>query len=74
LIDCLEFSAYSTIFHLYDVGQSLLVVERTQIHYTMYLGKDHWPSARKLTNFLTQSHRSDQDLNQATKPEMPGFS
>jgi hypothetical protein len=28
-----HFSPYSTIFQLYDGGQSLLVEERTQIHY-----------------------------------------
>jgi hypothetical protein len=39
------------------------VEERTQIHYTIHLGRDHRPSASKLTNFLTQSHRSEQDSN-----------
>jgi hypothetical protein len=34
-----DFSLYSTIFQLYDDGQFLLVAERAQIRYTMYLGK-----------------------------------
>jgi hypothetical protein len=34
-------------FQLYDSGQVLLVEERTQTHYTMYLGRDHRPSASK---------------------------
>jgi hypothetical protein len=45
-------------FQLYDGGQLLLVEERTQICYTMYLGRDHRPSTSKLTNILTQSHQS----------------
>jgi hypothetical protein len=57
-----HFSQYSTIFQLYDGGQYLLVEERTQLHYTMYLGRDHRPSASKLTNFLTHSHRFKHDL------------
>jgi hypothetical protein len=64
LIDWLtvwNFSPYSTIFQSYDGGQLLLVDERAQLHCTMYLGRDHRPSASKLTNFLTQSHRSEQD-------------
>jgi hypothetical protein len=40
-----------------------MVEERTQVHYTMHLGRDHRPSASKLTNFLTQSQRSEQDSN-----------
>jgi hypothetical protein len=32
-------------------------------NYTMHLGRDHRPSASNLTNFLTQSHRSEQDSN-----------
>jgi hypothetical protein len=63
LIDCLNLSPYSTIVQLYDGGQLLLAVERTQIQYTMNLGRDHRPSASKLTNFLKQSHRSEQDSN-----------
>jgi hypothetical protein len=31
----------------------LLVVERTQIHYTMYFEREQRPSASKLTTFLT---------------------
>ena len=58
-----NFAPFSSIFQLYDGGQFLLVEERTQIHYTMYLGTDHRPSASKLTNFLTQSHRYEQDSN-----------
>jgi hypothetical protein len=52
-----NFSPYSTIFPLFDGDQGffLLVEEGTQIHYTMYLGRDHRPSASKLTNFPTQS-------------------
>jgi hypothetical protein len=57
------FLPYSTIYHLYDGGQFLLVEERTQIHYTMYLGRDHRPSTSKLTNFLKQSHWYVQDSN-----------
>jgi hypothetical protein len=30
----------------------------------MYLGRDHQPSASKLTNFLTQSHLSDIEFNE----------
>jgi hypothetical protein len=41
----------------------LLVEERTSIHYIMYLGRDHRPSASKLTNFLTQSHRYGRESN-----------
>jgi hypothetical protein len=33
-----------------------LVEERSKIHYTMHLGRDHRPSASKLRNFLTKSH------------------
>jgi hypothetical protein len=40
-------------FQLYDVGQFLLVEERTQIHHTMYLGRDNRPSTSKMTNFFT---------------------
>jgi hypothetical protein len=39
------FSSYSTIFQLYDHSQILSVEERNRIHYTMYLGSDHRPSA-----------------------------
>jgi hypothetical protein len=56
-------SPYSTIFQLYDGGQLLLVEERTLIHYTVHLGREHRPSASNLTNFLTHSHLSKQDLN-----------
>jgi hypothetical protein len=55
------FSPYSTIFQLYDGVKFLLVEERTQIYYTVW--KNHQPSTSKLTNFLTQSHRSEQDSN-----------
>jgi hypothetical protein len=58
-----HFSPYWKTFHLYDGGQCLLVEEKTQICYTMYLGRDHRPSASKLTNFLTQTHRYEQDSN-----------
>ena len=51
------------LFKLYDGGQFLLVEERTQIHYTMYLGRHQRPSASKLTNFLTQSRRYERDSN-----------
>jgi hypothetical protein len=49
--------------NLIDGGQFSLVEERTPIHCMMYLGRDHRPSAGKLTNCLTQSHRSEQDSN-----------
>jgi hypothetical protein len=49
-----HFSPYSTIFQSYDGGHFLLVEERI---------RDHRSSASKLTNFLTQSHRSEQDSN-----------
>jgi hypothetical protein len=41
-------------FQLYDGGQFLLIEKRTQIHvhHTMYLGRDHRPSASKLANYL----------------------
>jgi hypothetical protein len=39
--------------------QFLLVEERTQIHYTMYLERDHRHSKSKLTNFLTQTNHSN---------------
>jgi hypothetical protein len=58
-----HFSPYSTIVQFYDSGKFLLVEYRTQMHYTMYLERDHRPSAIKLTNFLTQSHRYEQDSN-----------
>jgi hypothetical protein len=54
--------AHGPLVQLYDGRQLLLVEEITQIHYTIHLGRDHRPSASKLTNFLTQSHRSEQDL------------
>jgi hypothetical protein len=43
------FPPYSRIFQLYDGGQFLLVKERTQIHHTMYFGRDHRPSANSHT-------------------------
>jgi hypothetical protein len=58
-----NFLPCSTIFHLYDGGQFLLVEERTLIHYTMYLCRDHRPSANKIANFLTRSHPYEQDSN-----------
>jgi hypothetical protein len=58
-----NFSPHSTFFQLYDCGQFLLVEERTQMDYTLYLGRNHRPSSGKLTNFLAQSHQSEQDLN-----------
>jgi hypothetical protein len=58
-----HFSPHSTIFQLYDGDQFLVVEEKTQIHYKMYLRRDHRPSASQLTNFLTQSHRYEQDSN-----------
>jgi hypothetical protein len=58
-----SFFAILNNFLLYDGGQVLLMDERAQIHYTMHLRRDHRPSASKLTNFLTQSHRSEQDSN-----------
>jgi hypothetical protein len=58
-----HFLPYSTIFQLYDGDQFLLVEERTQMHYTMYLGRDHRPSESKLTTVLTQSNRYEQDSN-----------
>jgi hypothetical protein len=61
------------LVHFNDGGQFLLVKERTQIHInTMYLGRDHWTSESKLTNFLTQSHRYKQDSNQC-RLEMRGL-
>jgi hypothetical protein len=52
---------YSIIFQLCDGGQFSLVEERSQIHSTMYLGRDHLPSASKLTNFLTHRDRLKRD-------------
>jgi hypothetical protein len=63
LMTGLLYTVRGTHVHLYDGGQFLLVEERTQIHYTMYLRRDHQPSAIKLTNFLAQSHWSEQDSN-----------
>jgi hypothetical protein len=48
-----HFSIYSRIFQLFDSGQFLLMKERTQIHCTVYLGREHQLSTNKLTNFLT---------------------
>jgi hypothetical protein len=56
--------AHGLLVQLYDGGHFLLVEESTQIYYTKYLGRDHRASASKLTNFLTQSHRYEQDSNQ----------
>jgi hypothetical protein len=48
---------------LYDGGQFLLLEDRTQIHYTIYLGRDHRPPLSKMTNFLIHSDRYKQDSN-----------
>jgi hypothetical protein len=55
--------AHALLVQLYDGGQFLLVKERTQIHYTMYLRRDHQSSASKIAKFLTYSGRYEQDSN-----------
>jgi hypothetical protein len=49
-----HFSSYTTIVQLYDGGHFLLVEERTQIHYTMYL-RERSPTFRKLTDKLSHT-------------------
>jgi hypothetical protein len=51
-------SPYANNFQLYD-GHFVLVEERTQIHYSMYLGE-----TTNLPPFLTHSDRLKQDSNQ----------
>ena len=62
-----NFAPYSTIFQLYDGGHFLLVEERSQMHYTMQLGRYHRPSTLQVDAGECGSNRFNTDIDAKLK-------